>query len=458
MATKEQLEAIAKECLAKGMDKEDVVCHVMLADASGENGHALQDEKLFGTLSKSPAKSARKLVADIKNENPPDEDYLQYKIFFDKHLSGARKDFISKQFLIQRDGLWEPAINMLGFLKSHGYGAGLKANRIEPHLERYIAEKKLGLLIDPPEWDGRDRIEELRLYVKFKGDDFSIFEDAIKEWLANVYRRIADNKAQNRCIILKGNQGMGKDRLIHSLLSGFGPYYDKFSSNRDERECWSQVTSKLVLHIEEFDQTGQLSVPFLKDLITRGEVTYRDPYGRSQKSRRCYGSFISSVNIDSILRDETGNRRFAVFEIESIDWGYPKDWSDQILAQAYALYKADYRAQKETWASVSQNNARFEVADIVPEMINLWDAKVYWNIDDHEKGVPYSKISDVVLEISRVSGAKAKTVLSWLKTNERSKRFGYGMRYFAQKPDEMTDHQKSNIHALKSRNNYPYKD
>lgn len=366
-------------------------------------------------------------------DDPIEETYQKYVDFFNTLLKDARKDIISGEFLSIESGLWNPVLNWLGAIKSYASGKELQPHSVQMHLDRYIKEKEKSLLIDVPEWDGFDRIKELGKFITLKGHDYSVFEDTFKEWLANIFRRLYDDGAQNRCIILKGDQGLGKDHLARNLLKAFGSYYSKFTNNRDERAIWDQVTSSLVLHIEEFDQTGSINVAFLKDIITRDQVTYRSAYGLKNSTRKCYASFISTVNIDAILRDETGNRRFAVFEIEKIDWAYPKDWSQQILAQAHHLYKENYKAAKEAWASVMLENAKFEQVDLVPELLFYWDKKVseMFGPKDIKQDHSFTAVTDILAEMAKMSGWKMKTLLSILKTNSRSRHTKGGTRYFA---------------------------
>ncbi len=381
---------------------------------------------------KTPDDLRKLILSDVKSDGPVDGDYAEFKAFFNRHLKGARKDIVSGRFLTRDGPQWQPVLAQIESIKSYANGIGLKVAQVPMHYARYENDQPGKLLIDYPEWDGVDRIDGLRNYVKFKNQDPDIFIDALKEWGANIFRRLYEEDAQNRCIILKGGQGIGKDHLLKSLFSGFGPYYAKFSSNRDERECWAQVTGRLVLHIEEFDQTGSLSIPFLKDLITRDWVTYRAPYAAAAVTRKCFGSFISSVNIDAVLRDETGNRRFAVFDIESIDWSYPKDWSAQILAQFYALYAAGYLAKESTWASVTTSNEQFEQVDVVPELLNMWDSRIGAISDD--KGITefeFHEIGFVLSDMTKVSGLKLRALCTMLKTNARAKRKHRGMVYWS---------------------------
>ena len=425
------LRQIIVEELARGVECRELAELLVSRDEIFHQPPFLKSSRFAGM---TPIQAAVSLILAEMSKPLDDDRYGEFRDFFISLLRGARKDIISGEFLIMKDGIWQPVENDLDAIKSYAYGAGHKYSQTLMHLRRFIDAQPKRLLVDLPKWDGADRIDQLKKYVKVKNQSPETFVDAIKEWGANIFRRLYQNGAQNRCIILKGGQGLGKDHLLNSLFKSFGPYYGKFSSNRDERECWSQVTSRLVLHIEEFDQTGNLSIPFLKDLITRDLVTYRSPYDRRAITKKCVGSFISTVNIDAVLRDETGNRRFAVFEIESIDWSYPKDWSDQIAAQFYELYSNDFWASDETWSLVTQGNEQFEQVDINRELLDLWDERVTQLMAHSLPPVhscTYEKVAHVIKEMVQVSGLKMRQICTMLKTSGRSIKIGGKMRYYA---------------------------
>ncbi len=428
---------LIKKMLIQNKPYSDIVELAVAKDQISNNPPYLSDESIHGVLAASPLKLATKIMLDtIDQMEPEDEEYSTYREFFDEHFKKAKKDRISKDLMLQYDdGLWQPAIAKLEATKSYAKGKGLKPASVMMHFVRYEMKKKGSLLVDFEKWDGIDRIKQLGEFIKIKNHSFDVFEDALKEWGANLFRRLNHDVYQNRCIILKGNQGIGKDQLVKNLLRGLGPYYSKFSCHRNENDCWSEVTSKLVLHIEEFDQTGRIGVPFLKDLITRDWVTYRDPYGRKNLTRKCIGSFISSVNIDAILRDETGNRRFAVFEIESIDWDYPKDDSAQYLAQFFHLYRTGFFAKPETWKSVTDSNSQFEQVDMVPELLNAWDVRaagLYKQTGtDGLLELTYGQAFGVISDIAKHAGWKPRSICTMLKSHGRSRHTATGSVYWS---------------------------
>ncbi len=425
------LKQIIVEELANGVKAPEIAEYILSRDEIFHpNEPYLKSSRFSG---QSPLAAANMIVLREMAKTSADDEYVKYRDFFNDLLRGAKKDIVSGWFQAQlEDGSWQFVDNRLEAIKSYANGHGLKPSRVTMHYARYVEDQPKRLLMPIIVWDGVDRIEQLKDFIKFKTQDPSIFIDALKEWGGNIFARLYKNNAQNRCIILKGGQGIGKDHLLNSIFSAFDPYYAKFSSNKDQRECWDQVTSSLVLHIEEFDQTGSLSIPFLKDLITRDRVTYRSPYARSQVTRKCVGSFISTVNIDAILRDETGNRRFAVFEIESIDWSYPKDWGQQIAAQFYELYREGYRARPETWTTITVGNEQFEQVDMTPELLDLWDKRVA-AISKAKRitELSFSDVVGIIDDIGKSSGLKARGVCTMLKTHGRTKKRKHGHIYFS---------------------------
>jgi putative DNA primase/helicase len=90
--------------------------------------------------------------------------------------------------------------------------------------------------------------------------------------------------------------------------------------------------------------------------------TYREPYGRNTVSvpRQCV--FAGSVNKETYLKDETGNRRYLPVECTRIDIVGIKADRDQLWAEAYQMY----RNGEQWWTNANdpsikeQQEARFE--------------------------------------------------------------------------------------------------
>lgn len=409
---------------------DDDIVERMVAQDISENGDKayLSDRRHFpgGASAHDNARNWLKRIKTFKNASgaikgggaaKSKAGYYAYEAFFDTHLGGAKKDLISKKLMRRdSDGVWQPVINDVKAIRSYAEAKGLKKADIEDNFDRYALEKKPELLIDIPEWDGVDRIATFTDYLKISNCRDFVFEDLVKDWGAGVFRRLFDNEEQNRCIILKGGQGKGKDSFIRSFLRGFGPYYTKFSVFSQEKDYWNLYSKKLVVHIEEFDTTHNVSLGLLKQLITRDFSEFRAAYGRDDELKVMRCSFFSSVNFDDFLRDPTGNRRFAVFDVEDISWEYPDDWSEQIKAQFYSLYKAGYRAQKESVLEMAELVKKYEdipldsmVAEDFAECIRSKMRQEYGG--SKKQLYRYDEIKHEVIRISKDYKLRPNTVL-----------------------------------------------
>lgn len=300
-----------------------------------------------------------------KKERIPDASRDDYYKLFDLVLNKPKKCIFSQKVMTldEAENLWNPAINYLEIIKSEAVvlnetqtNLEYKLGNVLPHFKAYETTKKAQLLIDIPKWDGEDRISEMAYLCSLnqeyvKDEDFS---ELLKEWMATMFLRLKNPLIQNKIIVLQGDQGLGKDTWIEHLLGGLDQFLIPFRVSHDSKDMYMQLHQGLVMNISEFDKTAKTEVSVLKDIITSQKTNIRAPYDADARTRFSRCSFISSANIENILRDYTGNRRFMIFEIESIDYVYKKwssgekrKWQMQCLAQGEYLASINYKAREE---------------------------------------------------------------------------------------------------------------
>jgi hypothetical protein len=360
--------------------------------------------------------------------------YEDYITFFEEHLPDLRLDLLSDELMCKHRGEWQPAASRLEVLGSLAIDSNfLREKHLRQHLARYADTKEPQLLVDIPEWDGRDRVHEIARCVKLKNCSQEVFEELLKDWGARLIDRVKNPKAQNRIIVLKGPQGIGKDSLVDSLVGDLGRLATNLTISNNPDNNLAMLADHLVLKISEFDRTAKTDAATLKDWITRDEVTFRRPYAKSHRSHALRCSFIATVNVDEILRDHTGNRRFIIFDMESIKWEYPTDQSLQVLAQFRALSASGYKPSSD-----SQETMKAYVQEQTPDdpkeaILEDFDARmlVLENGTPHMKGrFPFDMVRSELADIRQIHSMKMPALLQMLKGNGRSHRTNRGPVYF----------------------------
>lgn len=315
------------------------------------------------------------LSTSLMEDRSPAKGKATRAMFFDLYdrvLKNPRKCIFSEKLMTldTQTGLWNPAVNLLDVIKSEAAVVNetsevkFSLTLVQPHFFAYEQTKIPEFLVELPEWDKRDRISEMAYLVKLKpesGVSEIVFSELLKEWCATMFKRLKDPMVQNRIMVLQGDQGIGKDTWINMLIDGLGQFAVPLAVVREDKDTYLNLHRGLVMKISEFDKTAKAEVSTLKDIITTPSTNIRAPYDRDSKVRHSRCSFISSANIENILRDYTGNRRFLIFEIESIEFPYEfwsdeekQNWRMQCLAEAAYLAQVDYRASKESATHVKE--------------------------------------------------------------------------------------------------------
>jgi hypothetical protein len=280
-------------------------------------------------------------------------------------LGEVRKDLFTNRLLCRNhftENKWESAKNYKGNVKSYAkefsrenrsknFGAEYSLESVDVHLDHLQAERKREMLFHIPIWDGIDRVEQMVNCFKLSEKCPFNHKQAVqlvKDWLAKMWDRLTNPKIRNRILLITGPQEVGKDWWIETLVSGLDRWQNSLQIKKggDDKDMYRQLCDNGVLKIPEYNKSNTLAVETIKDMITRFDAELRKPYAEDPEQRQCRVSFISSCNLQDVLKDPTGASRYAIIDIESIDFSYPNtaDDSSQILAQAAHLSSEGYKA------------------------------------------------------------------------------------------------------------------
>lgn len=306
--------------------------------------------KIFNEIEKRglTASDVMKLLKDPSAKGKAaSTKYADFVAFFKKQYPETRKDYFRGTVYtknISFDGKWSPIDNHIKTIESDCHENGLNANYTARHLSAWTDKLKPELLIDVPEWDGKDHILDALTRISVKNIEHRYFVELMKEWFASVVRRMNNPSHQNRCVIFRGQQGLGKDFCINAMLSGFGRYANEIDVSREKTEIYRIIKNLAVAIIPEFDETQRSAISTLKSIITAKSVEMRALYKNESTSSEIRCSFISASNFENILRDSSGNRRYMIFDLEEIEHSFEEVNGEQIMAQCFSLAKEKYVA------------------------------------------------------------------------------------------------------------------
>ena len=221
-------------------------------------------------------------------------------------------------------------------------------------------------------WDGKtDFIGQITKTVK--AADQAFFEDSFRRWLVGMVACAIDDDAQNHILILlHGAQGKGKSTFIRHLLPPeLKDYYRNGMINPDNKDHLLQMSSCLLINLDEFDTLSPERMQSLKSLITQDVVNERKAYDIQNYTYIRRASFIASTNNPHCLPDIGQNRRIAFNTLLDIDYHTPVN-HEGIYAQAYALYRQGFQYWYENEEITFLNNRNEAVRQKDPLEENLF--------------------------------------------------------------------------------------
>ena len=261
-----------------------------------------------------------------------------------------------------------------------------------------------------PKWNGRhDYVGELARRVKtdrsaegrLQGKNPYWEEDFHKWMLSMVAQWLGKNRQHGNAIVplLIGPQGIGKTVFCSRLLPGYlQTYFNDRLSMKNDNDIFLAMSSYALINIDEFDAMSKSQQPLLKYLISKHDVKFRQPYGKTMEERQRFASFIATTNNLRPLTDPTGSRRFICVYTEEIDNTGHINY-DQLYAQLYAELQQGRRYwfdDDENQRIIEQNQAFQQVLDY-SRMIEL----TYLSPEETADDVRFIFLQDVMKRLAK---------------------------------------------------------
>ena len=285
-------------------------------------------------------------------------------------------------------------------------------------------------------WDGKDYIRALARTVP---TDNPYWEDWFYTWflaMVNQWRSYSHRKYGNSVApLLISKQGYNKSTFCRSLVPPEVQWgYNDNLVLSEKRQVLQAMCQALLLNLDEFNQISpQVQQGFLKNIIQLPSVKMKPPYGSHVQEFPRMASFIATSNMEDILSDPSGNRRFLGVELTGpIDVSQLPNY-EQLYAQALAALQAGEKTyfDAEQTKLIMASNRKFEVISPVDQYFNL-----YFDLTDDAKLGEYLTAAEIFQELKSHIGSSVKLSnlisfgrkLSQMPSIHR-KRFNDGMRY-----------------------------
>ena len=226
-----------------------------------------------------------------------------------------------------------------------------------------------------PMWDGKDRERDLFLRLPGVSDEqiaqLSVWlRSCVAHWL-----QLDHLHGNEQILTLIGAQGCGKSTYCAQLLpEPLRMYFLDHVNLANKFDKDMALTNNLLVNIDELDQIKAGKQPELKQLVSKIIVNGRPIFGRAQRERLRYASFVATTNNPRPLQDKTGSRRYLCVQI-------PQDsiiCNDRLIdyEQLYAQVLYEVREQKLPYwftpaetRQIEAQNVKFQHVDDLESML-----------------------------------------------------------------------------------------
>lgn len=285
-------------------------------------------------------------------------------------------------------------------------------------------------------WDGKDHIRALARTVPTDNPHwedwfYTWFLAMVDQWRSYSHRKYGNSVAP----LLISKQGYNKSTFCRSLVPPELQWgYNDNLVLSEKRQVLQAMCQALLLNLDEFNQISpQVQQGFLKNIIQLPSVKMKPPYGSHVQEFPRMASFIATSNMEDILSDPSGNRRFLGVELTGpIDVSQLPNY-EQLYAQALSALQAGEKTyfDAEQTKLIMASNRKFEVISPVDQYFNL-----YFDLTDDAKQGEYLTAAEIFQELKSHIGSSVKLSnlisfgrkLSQMPSIHR-KRFNDGMRY-----------------------------
>lgn len=229
-----------------------------------------------------------------------------------------------------------------------------------------------------PKWNegDHDHITDFIDMVELDNEeDRARLRDNFKRWFVALVASLMDDHVINhQCFVLLGDQGRFKTTFLNSIVPEALKLDYLFSQpfNFENKDHIKFLGMKILIQLDELSSYNKTDITTLKTVLTQDRVITRFPYAAFDTHLWRCASFAGNANNDQFLTDETGNRRFLVHKVRSINFK-PFDVA-LMYAEAFTLWKNGFKYwfDLDDIVKINEHNENYSIHSIEEELITEW--------------------------------------------------------------------------------------
>ena len=177
------------------------------------------------------------------------------------------------------------------------------------------------------DWDFKNRFEEFFATLRCKNENQELAKQFVWKWSLQAVRAVLGEggKSSELVLVLHGIQNAGKTRWFRSLAPD-GMVKTGLQLNPNNKDSVLESNTAWINELGELDGiTRKSDHANLKAHFSKDYDYIRRPYGVVEERIPRKSVYGATVNDNSFLVDDTGNRRYLVIEVDDIDHSHKVD-------------------------------------------------------------------------------------------------------------------------------------
>lgn len=166
-----------------------------------------------------------------------------------------------------------------------------------------------------PDIEGRSHLDQLLSCLTYDDPEAKIF---VEKWLVGLMASLQGIHIVT-ILVLVGKQNIGKTSFFRHLLPDKLKRYYADAKVDEGKDFMALLASNIIVCDDEFSGKSKSQVVALKRIASQDMMTFREPYGRYNITRKRHALLCATTNDEYVLSDLTGNRRLLPINIQSID-------------------------------------------------------------------------------------------------------------------------------------------